>query len=411
VLEGVSSAMVFRPMRALGTALALAILCAPALALAEDAKAEKAEKDAVEVIDDDVAEAPVTEAPKAEEKGAQKPAKSAILELSDAEIAKRVRTDLASLGPMSVGQCGAGALVNGVQMPKGEGWLLMDGSGSSWGTQETIDFLQTAIAKVRTQFPSSHKLFIGDISMKSGGYFVPHKSHQSGRDVDISYYYKVGDKNDARWYRRATAANLDRARTWAFVRALITETDVQYIFMNTSVQKLVKEFARSAGEDDAWLDSIFQVGNRGGAAPIILHAEGHDTHIHIRFFNPIAQEVGRRAHDALVKNNVVKPRANKAPGAAAAGSAPGYKRHKARKGDLLGNLAKRYGTTVEAIRKANGLKNDKIRAGRTYVIPVREEKAVANKTKAKTKAKPVKTTLAAAPKAVIPPRRLPPSSS
>jgi penicillin-insensitive murein endopeptidase len=69
-----------------------------------------------------------------------------------------------------------------------------------------------------------------------------------------------------------------------------------------------------------------------------------------------------------------------------------YIKHKVRKGQLLGSLAKRYGTTVQAIQRANGLRNTHIRAGKTYLIP-----------------KKGKAQVSAPARVAIPARRLPPA--
>lgn len=302
------------------------------------------------------------------------------IELDDGEIRDRVTSDLASLGPMSVGRTSRGALVNGVRMPKGTRWEVVD-AGHSWGTQETIDFLIRAIDKVHAQFPDTDKMRIGHISARDGGPLKPHKSHQSGRDVDISYYYK--QDRPFHWYQRANADNLDVPRTWALVRALLTDTDAEFIFINTSIQRLLKQHAVSIGEDGEWLDDVFQYRRSRtaprGLGPIIRHAHGHDTHIHVRFYNPRAQELGRRAFSALVDAGRIKPHVY-------------YTRYTARKGDILGRLAKRFGTTVKAIQKANGLRSTRILKGRTYLIPRRGQ-------------------VEAPGRMVIPPRRLPPGVS
>lgn len=316
-----------------------------------------------------------------------KPKKIDPLDLTDAQLERRVRKNLASLGPLSVGPANSGVLFNAVRMPKGKHWVLME-PGLAWGTQETIDYLKTAIEAVHAEHDAAHKLYIGHISAKKGGYLSPHKSHQSGRDVDISYFYKK--KKKLRWYRRVNAKNLDRERTWSFVRALLTKTDVEYIFINTSVQKLLKEHALKIGEDADWLDSVFQYrGKRGRkkkrkkavSFPIIRHAPGHDTHIHVRFYNPRAQKLGQRAYPYLVKHELIKPRTR-------------YVRHKARKGDILGRLAKRYGTSVKTIKRINKIRGSKIFAGRTYLIPKKEKKG----------------RVVRVARVVIPPRRLPPES-
>jgi penicillin-insensitive murein endopeptidase len=291
--------------------------------------------------------------------------------LSNEDIERQLATDPASLGSISLGRPGAGSLMNGVQLPEGEGWERVD-PANAWGTQETVDFITRAIESVRARFPDSHKVYIGHISAKNGGALSPHVSHQAGRDVDLSYFYK---NDSARWYARASAKNLDLPRTWAFVRAFVTETDPELILIDHSLQKLLREYALSIGENKAWVDGLFD-GVPGKLRPLIIHAKGHATHLHVRFYNPIAQKTAQRAHAALEKSGIVPP-----PVA--------YLTHKVKKGETLGMLAKKYGTTIGDIKRANGLKSSLIRAKHAYRIPK-------------------KTKLAAPLPIAIPARRLPP---
>jgi len=286
------------------------------------------------------------------------------------EIERLVKTDLASLGSMTFGSATRGGLINGVRLPEDDRWKMVD-PVNIWGTAETINYLVTAIDAVHEQYPDSHSLFIGDISAPRGGYLKPHISHQSGRDVDISYFYL----SDPSWYERATPTNLDRARTWALVRALITRTDVHYIFIDRRVQAWLRQYAESIGEDSDWLESVFHGSN--SEPPIILHEPGHATHLHVRFYNPIAEETARRCYPALLALHKLLPSRYTVP-------------YKAKAGDTLLGLAKRYGTTVTALMQANGLKKKALRADKTYQIP-REGPAGPSEPSA------------------IPPRRLPPA--
>ncbi|WP_437598727.1 penicillin-insensitive murein endopeptidase [Sorangium sp. So ce590] len=308
----------------------------------------------------------------AAEPGTGARAHSPLAAMTEAQIEELLSKDPAALGPMSVGATNAGALFNGIRMPESDRWELVD-PGHAWGTRETVDALDRAIGEVHRQFPGSPKLYIGHISDRDGGHLSPHKSHQAGRDVDISYFLDARH----RWYQRATAANLDRERTWAFVRALVTESDVELILIDTSVQRLLKEHALKIGEDKGWLDDVFQYGSRK-PRPLIRHARGHANHIHIRFYSPIAQESAVRAYSLLVKRGVIKPTAY-------------YVRHTAKKGQTLGSLARKYGTTVEAIKRANGLRSTAIQARRVYNIP-----------------RPSSGPAAPPKHVVVPPRRLPP---
>jgi membrane-bound lytic murein transglycosylase D len=52
-------------------------------------------------------------------------------------------------------------------------------------------------------------------------------------------------------------------------------------------------------------------------------------------------------------------------------AAPATRQYRVRRGDTLGAIAQRHGTSVRAIRQANGLRGDRIRAGAVLRIPVR----------------------------------------
>jgi murein endopeptidase len=265
------------------------------------------------------------------------------------EIEHMVQSDLASLGSMSFGSATRGGLLNAVYLPEDTRWIPVDPT-HAWGTAETIEYLLTAIDAVHAEFANSHPLFIGDLSRQRGGYLQPHLSHQSGKDVDVSYFYT----RDPKWYTRATASNLDRQRTWALVRALISRTDIQFIFIDRRVQRLLRSYAEAVGEDRGWLESIFD--GTPGEPAIIRHEPGHDTHLHLRFYNPIAEETARRCYSALVQHKKLLPMRYNIT-------------HKAKRGDTLSGIAKKYGTTVAALMRANGLKKSVIKADKAYVIP------------------------------------------
>ncbi len=269
--------------------------------------------------------------------------------MSDEQLKKMVSEDPARLGSISLGAPSAGLLLNGVQALESP-YLKPVNPGGAFGTQETLDFLTGALKRVHAEFPGTVPLSLGHISGPKGGRLKPHISHQSGRDVDISFFYRDG----VQWYRRGSADNLDLPRNWAFVRALLIETDVEMILVDHSIQALLREYASSIGEDPVWLDGLFRGG--AGLRPILRHAPGHATHFHIRFYNPIAQETARRAYRHLVSHGLVPKVLD-------------YTNYRAKRGDTLGKLAKRFGTSVEALKRANGLKKSLIREKQVYLIP------------------------------------------
>mgnify|MGYP001035362814 CR=1 FL=1 len=326
-----------------------------------------AEDDGDPATVDDGFEAPAQEAAS----GAQSAVPFA--DLTDQEIVARLRTDIGALGPISIGTAHSGVLIAGVRMPEGPNWQLTN-PGLAWGTKETVDALAHAIDAVAARFPDTPPLFIGDISAKRGGHLPPHVSHQSGRDADVGYYLT----EPARPYTTATAANLDRARTWHLLRTLIVDSDVDLILVDTQIQRLLKAHALSIGEDPAWLDQIFQVGGKS-SRPIIFHAKGHANHFHVRFYSPVARELGRRAYRFLLSRGLITPPTR-------------YITHTVKPGETLTHLARRYKVTIDAIKKANALTSDVLRANKQYKIP-------------QTGGIPMPARL------VVPPRRLPPSPS
>lgn len=278
---------------------------------------------------------------------------AALLSLSDEELARRVEADVTSLGSLSIGSPNAGILVNPVSMPEGPYWQVSP-TAELWGTEETIAAVETVLSKVHEVYPDAPPILVGDISDADGGRLKRHLSHQSGRDIDFGFFFKSGQPASL---VAGTAANLDLPRNWAFVRALVTETDVEAIFLDTRVQRLLYQYALSISEDKEWLDRVFRF-PRGYTGAIISHERGHRNHYHVRFYNPVAQELGRRAHPILVQYGVLPP--------------PVYTvRHVVRPGQTMGHLASRYGTSVRAIKQANGMTSTLLRAGRAYRIPVK----------------------------------------
>jgi murein endopeptidase len=277
------------------------------------------------------------------------------------------QVDPKALGPLSIGTPDSGLLLNPVPFSPGLLWTVRNPS-ESWGTEETIAFIVTAIEAVEARYPGSPRLVIGDLSNPRGGRLNRHRSHQAGRDADIGFYFQRGEVESFLAPRRK---DLDLPRTWALVRALVTETDVERIFVDRSLIAVLYQHALAEGEDRSWLNDIF---GRTGEKGIIQHERRHKDHLHVRFYNPQAQEHGRIVYPVLVETGAAPPPMAK---------------HRVRPGETLGSLAQRYGTSVNAIRAANGLRSSRLRAGRSYTIPIRRTPPDTG---------PV----------VVPPRRLPP---
>lgn len=255
------------------------------------------------------------------------------------------------LGSISVGLPHTGVLVNGVKMPKDDAWILSI-PDHAWGTDETVESLAHALRRVAAQFPGGPKAILGSLSAEHGGPLPPHKSHRTGRDADVHVY--LTERDPRRYYQPATADNLDRPRCWAFLRTLITETDVEMILVDQSIQDLLLEYALSIGEDPAWLDDIF----RGSGRPygdLIKHVPGHTGHFHVRFVSPYSRRRGVEMYDRLVEQGRLEPPSRELS-------------HTVAPGDTLIGIGRRYGVSASQIRAANALDSSLIKVGQVLRV-------------------------------------------
>ena len=320
------------------------------------------DNDTAEVAGFDSTEADETEG---DEDSTGSPEVQYTAELSDEELERRWREDPSSLGSVSVGFVHSGRMVNAVRFPEGPDWIVVTRE-KAWTTEETVHYLTQVIRELRGRYPDAPLLRVNQLSARDGGFFRPHKSHQNGRDVDLGFFYPGGNVVRAR--ERETY--IDPVMNWALIRALVTHADVQVILVDRRVQKVLYDHAVKIGEDQAWLDSLFHAGEKS----ILKHARGHRDHFHVRFFNPRAQELGRRIAPLLA----LQPEHNIAM-------------HRVRSGDTLGAIAMRYNSTVTSIRNANRIRGTLLRIGQVLSVPLRGPC----------------TRCPVPPPVVVPPRRLP----
>ncbi len=191
----------------------------------------------------------------------------------------------------SVGLPHFGVLTDGVQLPKRTHTLrLFREAGPNWGTPRLIGTIEHAAAVVHRLRPGA-PLLVGDVSAKHGGFRTGHKSHRTGRDVDLLLYCTTPDgrsipspgfvtfgPDGLAETEKHTFVRFDIERNWQFVKALVTspKADVQWIFLARWLEALLIEHARARGEND---DLLWQAENvmlqPADSAP-------HDDHFHLR---------------------------------------------------------------------------------------------------------------------------------
>lgn len=196
---------------------------------------------------------------------------------------------------ISVGKPSNGYLLEGARMPDhGEGFITREvwrERGNRYGTDELVG-LVTAVARRMRSHVRDVKLVVADLSGKGGGARLAfHRSHQSGRDVDLLYYMRDSDgkpfEPDAMHVFDAaakatdgTGLTIDIPRTWALVRELITaqEAWVQWIFMYEPIAKRLIEHAEKIGEPEALIARARKALKQPG------DSARHDDHLHVRVY-------------------------------------------------------------------------------------------------------------------------------
>lgn len=183
----------------------------------------------------------------------------------------------------AVGAPWAGKLANASRLVAGDGYVVKR-PARSFGTKHLLDHLRGAIAEVRALYPNVPTLAIGDISAEYGGKISDHRSHQSGLDVDVGFYFTSGAVTT---FADASSA-FDLEANWAllaaFTRIAALDDGVQMIFLDYDLQHRLYDFAKRRGTPDSELEYIFQYPRgRDELSGLVRHWPGHGNHFHVRF--------------------------------------------------------------------------------------------------------------------------------
>lgn len=211
-------------------------------------------------------------------------------------------------GSASLGSNARGALFRGVEVPaEGPGYAVPEtirARHARWATAETAAWLSRSFAALAEVVPDA-LVPLGDVSRRRGGQAPGHRSHESGRDVDL--FFLARHEDGTRFYPqqamirfgadgRARAwsppmgvarprlplppVRFDAAGNWTLVRSLLNEpsAEVQFIFINRALAALLLDEARRQGEASGLV----------ARAEALFHSPGnvdpHDDHMHVRVF-------------------------------------------------------------------------------------------------------------------------------
>ena len=207
-----------------------------------------------------------------------------------------------AVGSISCGAVNRGALASGRPIAdEGHGFVAPEpwrARGLRFGTDELVGLIERAARAVAERHPGA-PLAVADLSAERGGPVARHRSHQSGRDVDLVFYAidRAGEPmaNDGHMPLfgvdgRAISADspqpvteirerfFDLARNWALVQALATDPDVRVdrIFVSRKIRDWLLAYAAAAGVDESIRTRVRSV------MSVPIGVEGHNDHMHVR---------------------------------------------------------------------------------------------------------------------------------
>lgn len=183
----------------------------------------------------------------------------------------------------SVGAPNRGRIENAAAFPSGEGWVMRSWRPRSYATRQVVTELALSLTEWHERYPDAHPVKLGELSKRGGGRVRPHKSHRSGRDVDVGYVMLQPDEGHR--FVAVTDDNMDAEATWGLIQRLLAGGHVETIFVANSVQAQLVPLA-AATMSDAEQQATFSVlaeGARAKKKATLKAVRGHDDHMHIRF--------------------------------------------------------------------------------------------------------------------------------
>ena len=193
----------------------------------------------------------------------------------------------------SIGPAAHGRLLFGDPMRPSRGVHVRVPPRDACTVPEVAAALRFLADVVQREHPGGPDLVVGDISQCGGGRFPPHRTHQSGRDVDLRYY-QLGVERGFHDYVFVNSTNFDTARVWSMVEAIHRHQLAEVVYIDYRHQRRLYRYARAQrGFSTAALRPILSMPRtRRDPDALVQHVPGHHNHLHIRFAAPLARLFG-----------------------------------------------------------------------------------------------------------------------
>lgn len=185
---------------------------------------------------------------------------------------KRIPTKPVPDGGVSSGRPFRGRLINGVRLPDSELYTIRI-PHQAFGTSLAVRNIQQAIADFRFRSGFQGEVVISAMSRRGGRKLPPHRSHQSGRDVDIW----LPAMPHAHPGMKPAPDEIDWHASWLLIKAFADTGAVKRIYLENSAFRRLRRASKEYGV--SWEEFSSLVSGSG----LVWHSPGHDCHIHVRF--------------------------------------------------------------------------------------------------------------------------------
>ncbi len=194
---------------------------------------------------------------------------------------------------LSAGFANNGALARGRHLPPSDTIRYLPGRPLHWGTEELVGLVERVARDLHRSY--GFRLTVGDLSAQHGGPVSRHRSHQSGRDVDLPFFMRIALPNGrsgrpvepvdyVSFDRRGVSLDgryaFDTARNWAVLQRLLSDrVRVERVFVSSPLRAMLLSYGRSHGAST--------VASR--AAQVMVQparVSPHDNHFHARIACP-----------------------------------------------------------------------------------------------------------------------------
>ena len=198
------------------------------------------------------------------------------------DVDQRLVVEVTGPPSESLGSPSCGRLVNGRQLPSHPAYVVRNPS-RSWATEETVAYIQEAFEAVLGEHPDAPRARVHDLSFRDGGPIDDHRSHQSGRDVDLTYYQRRCPATGCP-LETVPPRRMALGIQWSLLEHWLRNEQVQVIFLDYGLQEVLYNFARRHGATRTELETWFQYPRGPGAhVGVIRHFRNHFDHLHVRF--------------------------------------------------------------------------------------------------------------------------------